>query len=374
MTSTVSALAPEFSEVQRDLVVTPSVEKPAAGEKQPQVTISEWKKIVAKYTVPSLPKAIWQVVNTLVPYVALWVGMVMSLSVSYWLTLGLAVIAGLLLVRVFIIFHDCGHGSFFKSQRANDILGFIMGMLTFTPYRHWTWQHSVHHQTSGDLDRRGEGDIWTLTVNEYLASSRLRRFFYRLTRNPFVMFGVAPLVLFYGWQRIPSPRAKGRDRKSVMAMNLALALMVGGMMWLIGWKEYLMIQVPVTLVAGIAGIWMFYVQHQFEDVYWEHRDDWDYTTAALEGSSYYKLPKVLQWFTGNIGFHHIHHLSSRVPNYYLEDCHNSHPLFYNVKPITLRSSLKCINLRLYDEESKQLIGYKQFRKIRKDREAKLRAS
>jgi acyl-lipid omega-6 desaturase (Delta-12 desaturase) len=374
MTSTVSALAPEFSEVQRDLVATPSVERPAAEEKQPQVTISEWKKIVAKYTVPSLPKAIWQVVNTLVPYVALWVGMVMSLAVSYWLTLGLAVFAGLLLVRVFIIFHDCGHGSFFKSQRANDILGFITGMLTFTPYRHWTWQHSVHHQTSGDLDRRGEGDIWTLTVNEYLASSRLRRFFYRLTRNPFVMFGVAPLVLFYGWQRIPSPRAKGRDRNSVMAMNLALALMVGGMMWLIGWKEYLMIQVPVTLVAGIAGIWMFYVQHQFEDVYWEHRDEWDYTTAALEGSSYYKLPKVLQWFTGNIGFHHIHHLSSRVPNYYLEACHNSHPLFYNVKPITLRTSLKCINLRLYDEESKQLIGYKQFRKIRKDREAKLKAA
>jgi omega-6 fatty acid desaturase (delta-12 desaturase) len=371
MTSTVSALAPEFTEIQHNLVETPLVEKPVIGEKFPHVSISEWKKIVADYTVPSLPKALWQVVNTLVPYFGLWVAMVMSLEVSYWLTLGLAVIAGLLVVRAFIIFHDCGHGSFFKSQKANDVLGFITGMLTFTPYRHWTWQHSVHHQTSGDLDRRGDGDIWTLTVNEYLKSSRLRRFFYRLTRNPIVMFGVAPLVLFYGWQRIPSPKAKGRDRRSVMAMNLALALMVGGMMWLIGWKEYLMIQVPVTLVAGMAGIWMFYVQHQFEDVYWEHRDEWDYTTAALEGSSYYKLPKVLQWFTGNIGFHHIHHLSSRVPNYHLEACHNSHPLFYNVKPITLRSSLKCINLRLYDEESKQLIGYKQFRKIRKDREAKL---
>ncbi len=373
MTSTLSALAPEFTEITRDLVETPPAESAIQEQNVPantgQVGISEWKKIVARFQVPSLRRALWQVANTLPLYAALWALMYWSLSVSYLLTLGLAVIAGLLLVRVFIIFHDCGHGSFFKSRRANDMLGFICGMLTFTPYGHWTWQHAVHHQTSGDLDRRGEGDIWTLTVDEYLKSSKWTRFTYRLARNPFVMFVLAPLVMFYVYQRLPSPRAKGKDRRSVLWMNLALAGMVGGLMWLFGWKEYLMIQVPVTLVAGAAGIWMFYVQHQFEDVYWERRDDWDYTTAALEGSSFYKLPKILQWFTGNIGFHHIHHLSSRIPNYHLEKCHRSHPIFYNVKPITLVESLKCAKLRLYDEESRQLVGYRRLREIRRARAA-----
>ncbi len=374
MTSSLSALAPELSKISLDLVESPPVEpivqEPESAEDTASVSIGEWKKIVARFQKPSLPRALWQVANTLLPYAALWVLMYWSLSVSYLLTLGLAVVAGLTLVRVFIIFHDCGHGSFFKSRRANDVLGFFTGMLTFTPYGHWTWQHAVHHQTSGDLDRRGEGDIWTLTVKEYLESSPWRRFVYRVARNPLVMFALGPLILFYFYQRIPSPRAKGRDRRSVLWMNLAVVGMVGGLMWLLGWKEYLMIQVPVTLVAGAAGIWMFYVQHQFEDVYWEHREEWDYTTAALEGSSFYKLPRILQWFTGNIGFHHIHHLSSRIPNYHLEKCHHSHPLFYNVKPITLRDSLKCASLRLYDEESRQLIGYRRLREIRREREAR----
>ena len=373
MSSPVSALVVplEIPEITHNLIQAPPQEAAHSKESQPKLSIAEWKKVVAPFTVPSLSRAVWQLVNTLVPYAALWAAMYWSLSVSYWLTLGLAVVAGLLLVRVFIIFHDCGHGSFFKSQRANDVVGFITGMLTFTPYGHWTWQHSVHHQTSGDLDRRGEGDIWTLTVKEYLESSPKRRFFYRLARNPVIMFAVAPLLLFYVYQRFPSPTAKGKDRSSVIWMNLALAAMVGGMCWLLGWKEYLMIQVPVTLVAGAAGIWMFYVQHQFEDVYWEHRDEWDYTTAALEGSSFYKLPKILQWFTGNIGFHHIHHLSSRIPNYHLERCHHSHPMFYTVKPITLFSSLKCVHLRIFDETTKQLISWRQFRKIRAAREAEL---
>ena len=380
MTSTLSALAPELPEVCTKDIVQNQAEAPkqaskaatplkmAAAEK---TSISEWKKIVAPFTVPSLPRALWQVTNTLIPYVGMWFIMNWSLSVSYWLTLALAIPAGFLVVRSFIIFHDCGHGSFFKSKKANDVLGFITGMLTFTPYGHWTWQHAVHHQTSGDLDRRGEGDIWTLTVNEYLQSSPMRRFLYRVLRNPIILFVVAPLIMFFGYQRLCSPHAKGKDRKSVYLMNFALACMVGGMMWLLGWKQYLMIQVPITMVAGMAGIWMFYVQHQFEDVYWEHRDEWDYTTAAIEGSSFYKLPKILQWCTGNIGFHHVHHLSSRIPNYYLEACHNSHPMFYSVKPITFLSSLKCMHLRLFDEETKQLIGYRRLREIRKDREAKL---
>jgi omega-6 fatty acid desaturase (delta-12 desaturase) len=365
MTPSASGFVPQFPSVPAQLAKeTAPAPDPSQDSRPPLASITEWKKIVARFTVPSLPRAIWQLVNTLVPYIGLWALMYWSLSVSYWLTLGLAVIAGLLLVRVFIIFHDCGHGSFFRSQKANDIVGFITGMLTFTPYRHWTWQHSVHHQTSGDLDRRGEGDIWTLTVGEYLASSKWRRAIYRVSRNPVVLFLIGPLFLFYVYQRFPSPRAKGRDRSSVIRMNIALLLMVGSLMWLLGWREYLMIQVPVTLVAGAAGIWMFYVQHQFEDVYWEHRDEWDYTTAAIEGSSYYKLPRILQWFTGNIGFHHIHHLSSRIPNYNLEKCHYSHPMFYSVKPITLLSSLKCMRLRLYDEDSKRMIGYRELREIR----------
>lgn len=380
MTSTLSALAPELSEVSPKDLVQNQAEAPnhaaksATSVKMPaaeKASISEWKKIIAPFTVPSLPRALWQVANTLIPYVALWFVMHWSLSVSYWLTLALAIPGGVLVVRSFIIFHDCGHGSFFKSKKANDVLGFITGMVTFTPYGHWSWQHAVHHQTSGDLDRRGEGDIWTLTVNEYLQSSKQRRFLYRFLRNPLILFVVAPLIMFFGYQRFCSPHAKGKDRKSVYLMNLALACLVGGLMWLLGWKEYLMIQVPITMVAGMVGIWMFYVQHQFEDVYWEHRDEWDYTTAALEGSSFYKLPKILQWCTGNIGFHHVHHLSSRIPNYYLEACHNSHPMFYTVKPITLMSSLKCMHLRLFDEETKQLIGYRKLREIRKDREAKL---
>lgn len=329
-----------------------------------QPVISEWKSIIAEFAKPSQTKAIWQVVNTLVPYFALWYLMWLSLSVSYWLTLGIALVAGLLLVRAFIIFHDCCHGSFFKSKRANDILGFFTGMLTFTPYGHWRWQHNVHHATSGDLDRRGEGDIWTLTVQEYLTASRWKKFAYRLSRNPFILLVVAPLALFLVYQRFPSSNAKGKDRASVMWMNLAVTLMVAGGCWLFGWQAYLMMQLPVTLVAGAAGIWMFYVQHQYEDTYWERRDEWDYTTAALEGSSFYKLPKILQWFTGNIGFHHIHHLSSRIPNYNLEKCHHSHPMFSQVKPITLLSSLRCASLRLWDEQSKRLVGYDHLKKMR----------
>ncbi|MCB1228063.1 MAG: fatty acid desaturase [Verrucomicrobiales bacterium] len=330
-------------------------------------SIQEWKAIVAEFSTPSLPKAIWQLVDTLVPYVLLWAAMIWSLKGPYWVTLGLAALAGLLLVRVFIIFHDCGHGSFFKSKRANNVVGFLTGMLTFTPYSHWTWQHAVHHQTSGDLDRRGEGDIWTLTVEEYLAAPKWKRFLYRVARNPIVLFLVAPLGMFWIYQRFSSPNAKAGQRHSVWLMNLALAAMVGGLVYALGWKQYLMIQTPLTLVAGASGIWMFYVQHQFEDVYWKRREEWDYTTAAVEGSSFYKLPRILQWFTGNIGFHHVHHLSSRIPNYHLEACHNSHPMFRDVKPITLMSSLKCANLRLFDEEAGQLVGYKRLREIRRQR-------
>ena len=320
--------------------------------------VAEWRQLVVKYENPSLGSAVWQMVNTLGPYALIWYLMYLSLAWSWWITLPLAALAGCFLVRIFIIFHDCGHGSYFKSPRANAITGFITGVLTLTPFHHWKWEHAIHHASSGNLDKRGTGDIWTMTVEEYLASSRAKRFSYRLSRNPFILFLVAPLYLFVVHQRFPKANANPRERSSVYWMNAAILVMAAGMSLIFGWKAYLVLQLTVTMIAGGMGVWMFYVQHQFEDVYWERGGEWDYFTAAIEGSSYYKLPKILQWFSGNIGFHHIHHLSARIPNYNLEKCHRSHPLFQSVKPITLLGSLKCAAYRLWDEENKKLVGYR----------------
>jgi len=329
------------------------------------VDIASWKEIVLQCQKPSTWRALWQMVNTLGPYALLWYLMYRSLTISYWIALPLAIVSGAFLVRVFIIFHDCGHGSFFKSKAANDIVGFITGMLTFTPYYHWRWEHAIHHATAGHLDKRGTGDVWTMTVKEYLESSRWKRFAYRLARNPIVLFLVAPLFVFVVRQRFPSGKASKRERWSVYWMNLAILAMAAGLCAIFGVIPYLIIQLTAMAVAGSAGIWLFYVQHQFEDVYWERAEQWDYTAAALQGSSFYKLPKILQWFSGNIGFHHIHHLSSRIPNYNLERCHKAHPLFQSVKPVTLLSSLKSFTFRLWDEKNKKLIGFRGLRKMRR---------
>ena len=325
-------------------------------------TITKWKAIVAQYQEPNRWRAIWQIASSVGSYVIVWSLMYLSLSVSWWLTIPLAVLAGGLLIRVFIIFHDCGHGSFFKSQAANRVWGFITGMLTFTPFYHWTREHAVHHATSGNLDHRGVGDIWTLTVNEYLNASRWKKLRYRLVRNPFILFVVGPLYLFLIRQRIPWPGLKPRERQSVWVMNVAVLGWAAGMSAIYGLIPWAIIQTTILGVAGSMGVWLFYVQHQFEDAYWERREDWDYTTAALQGSSFYKLPKVLQWFSGNIGFHHIHHLSPRIPNYNLEACHHSAPLFFEVKPITLLESLKSINYRLWDEKAGKLISFGELKK------------
>lgn len=332
-------------------------------------SVSEWKKIVAEFQRPSIWRAVLQLADTFGPYVFLWYLMYRSLAVSFLLVVPLAVLAGTLLVRVFIIFHDCGHGSFFKSRLANDITGFITGIFTFTPYYHWRWEHSLHHATAGDLDRRGVGDVWTMTVQEYLESSRWKRFAYRLARNPFILFVVAPLYLFLIQQRFPKSKADARERHSVWYMNLAIAVMVLTLGWIFGYLNYLFIQLIVTGVAGALGVWMFYIQHQFEDVYWERREEWDYTAAALQGSSFYKLPRVFQWLSGNIGYHHIHHLSSRIPNYNLERCHNSHPVFQSVKAITIPLSLKSLVLRLWDENLRKLVGYRRMKEVRRQQEA-----
>lgn len=345
------------------------VENGQATETSAATDTSNWKAIVLKYQQPSLPRAIWQLVNTLVPLALLWVLMYFAVQKAWWLAVPLAMLAGAFLVRVFIIFHDCGHGSFFKSSRANDIVGFITGVLTFTPYFHWRWEHSIHHATSGHLDKRGVGDVWTMTVEEYLNASRWKRFSYQLTRNPLVLFVIAPLFLFLVMQRFPAKKANARERYSVYWMNLAIFGMAAGMSLIFGFTTYALLQLMVMLVAGASGVWLFYVQHQFEGVYWEREEKWDYTTAALQGSSFYKLPKVLQWFSGNIGYHHLHHLSPRIPNYNLERCHHSDPLFQSVKPITLLSSFKSLTFRLWDEQRRQLVGYGYLRKLRRQQNA-----
>ncbi|MEE9521812.1 MAG: fatty acid desaturase, partial [candidate division NC10 bacterium] len=265
-----------------------------------------WQQVVAKYDNPDLRRSVWQVFNSFVPYFILWYVMYRSLAVSYWITLALSVLAAGFLVRIFIIFHDCGHGAFFKSQKASDVLGFIAGILTFTPYYSWRHEHAMHHATAGDLDRRGVGDIWTLTVKEYLGLSPRKRLAYRIYRNPLVMFGIGSFFLFLIYYRFPRRAVGKRERHSVHWTNLALAGIVALMSVTIGIKAFVLVQLPITVIASAAGVWVFYVHHQFEGVYWEHHDKWDYVTAALQGSSFYKLPKVLQWVTGNIGFHHVH--------------------------------------------------------------------
>jgi len=328
---------------------------------------SSWKRIVTCYEKPTLSRSVWQVANTVVSYGILWYLMYRSLAISYWMTLALAIPAAGFHVRLFIIFHDCGHGSFFRSKKANDILGVITGILAFTPYYQWRHTHAIHHATSGDLDRRGIGDVWTLTVREYLETSRWRRFAYRLVRNPVVLFGIAPLLYLVVKHRFPWRKADRRDRNSVFGTNLAILAMAALLGWLLGIKAYLLIQVLVLMIAGSVGVWLFYVQHQFEGAYWARHDRWDFVTAALHGSSFYKLPRGLQWFTGNIGFHHIHHLSPGIPNYYLEKCHKAEPLFQGVACITLLSSLQSASYRLWDERQQTWVGYRHVRALRSSR-------
>jgi omega-6 fatty acid desaturase (delta-12 desaturase) len=324
-----------------------------------------WKALVAKHQESNIWRANWQLLNSVGGYLTLWVLMYLSLSVSWWLTMGLALLSGALLVRIFIIFHDCGHGSFFKSNLANNIWGFLTGVLTFTPYYHWRWEHSRHHATSGNLDRRGLGDIWTLTVEEFLQASPGKRFSYRLARNPFILFFAAPLIIFVIRQRFSLSSAKPRERFSVRMMNLAILAFSGTLIAFFGFLPWLIIQMTILAIGGGGGLWLFYVQHQFEGAYWERNESWGYTDAAMKGSSFYKLPRILQWFSGNIGFHHIHHLSSRIPNYNLERCHRSDPAFSDVPSLTFWTSLKSLKYRLWDEEARKLVGYRHLKQFAK---------
>jgi len=320
------------------------------------------RAVVNRYASPDLRRSLWQVANTLVPYLALFYLMLRSVAISYWLTLALAIPTAGFMVRTFIIFHDCGHGSFFKSRKANTILGNITGILTFTPYTRWKHDHAVHHATAGNLDKRGTGDVNTWTVAEYLAAPWWKRFGYRVMRNPLILFTVGAFGSFVFAQRIPLKSQGKRERASVWWTNLALAVWIGVLVWAFGWRTYLLVQVPVFLFGTSVGVWLFYVQHNFEGTYWERKEHWDFFMASLKGSSYYRLPAVIQWFSGNIGFHHIHHLSARIPNYNLPKCYRENPIFH-VQPVTFWTSLKSLRLRLWDEQNRRMVGWEVLKKV-----------
>jgi acyl-lipid omega-6 desaturase (Delta-12 desaturase) len=321
-----------------------------------------WRQLVAPYTTPDVWRSVWQIINSVIPFLLMFYVMYRSLAVSYWLTLALAIPTAGFMVRIFIIMHDCGHGSFFKSLRANQIVGIICGILANTPYYQWTREHAIHHATSGDLDRRGVGDVDTLTVKEYLALSKFDRLKYRLYRNPLVTFGIGPHYIFMFMSRFVGKNSGQRERRNVYLTNIALFTIWGTLIWAIGLQAFLLIWVPVQILSGLWGVWLFYVQHQYEDTYWRNHKEWDYATAALMGSSYYKLPRIVQWFSGNIGYHHIHHLCGRIPNYKLEACHKANPVFQQAPTLTFWRSLKCAGLKLWDEERQQMIGFREVRK------------
>jgi omega-6 fatty acid desaturase (delta-12 desaturase) len=332
-----------------------------SNEVDPLPALAELKPVLTRFQKRSASRALIQVANSLAMYVLLWCAIYWSWRFSYALALCLTFLAGLWVVRVFIIMHDCGHGSFTQSKLANNIIGNIAGLMVFMPYYHWRWEHAIHHNTSGDLGRRGIGDVWTMTVEEYLNSSPWRRFIYAVTRNPSVLFSIAPLLVFLCLHRVPARTAPRREFWSVWATNTWVLALWVTLSVVFGWRQFLITQLLITMVGGGIGIWLFYVQHQFEDAYWTPSEEWSYLAAALRGSSFYRLPKMLQWFSGSIGFHHIHHLSPSIPNYNLQLCHAAHPAFARAPTITLRTSLACAKLKLWDERTRQLVSFQQLK-------------
>jgi omega-6 fatty acid desaturase (delta-12 desaturase) len=313
---------------------------------------------LALHATPRVRLALLDLATSVVAYLALVVVMFLLTDVSYLLVFLLAIPAGGLLIRTFIVFHDCAHGSFLPSKRLNAMLGGVLGVVLLTPFAWWRHKHAVHHATHGDLDRRGTGDIQTLTVDEYRARPWWGRAAYRLFRNPLVMFGIGPIWVILVNPRIVTPGMSRRVRRSVLGTDLALAVTIGGLCWLTGWKDVLLVLGPPLLLTGAAGIWLFYVQHQFEDAYWSQHDEWSFDEAALQGSSYLRLPRILQFFTGNIGFHHVHHLSARIPNYNLQAAHDECALG-PVPTLTLADGLRAVRLKLWDPEERKLVTFRE---------------
>ncbi len=325
---------------------------------------SDWKQVVKPFQSADTRKSVWQAASTFGFLFAGWVLAYLSLSVGYWLTLLIAIPTAGFIVRMFIIQHDCGHGSFFNNRQWNDRLGSVCGVFTLVPYYHWRKFHAIHHANAGKLDdMRGVGDFYTMTVEEYFEASKWRQLGYRIYRNTFFLIGLVPFFAFVVAYRFPFKMTKEKgwkkERQSVYWTNIGILILAGVSIWAVGLKSFLLVQIPITYVAVTVGTWFFFVQHQYEDAYWAREDEWSYVDAALKGSSYYKLPRILQWFSGNIGFHHIHHLSPRIPNYKLEDAYEADPLFQDVNELTLRSSFGTLTLGLWDEDAQRLISFRE---------------
>ena len=319
-------------------------------------------KLVAPYEGADDRTAWWVLATSLLPFIAMWWVMYQSLALPYWVTLLLAFPTAGFAVRTFIIQHDCGHGSFFTSAPLRIFIGRLCSLATFTPYGFFRHFHGAHHATSSKLDKRGT-DIETLTVREYLAAPWYKQLQYRLLRTPLILFTIAPVLYFLVGMRFPwlAKSGWGKERRSILLTDVALAVVWGALTYAIGWKAVLMVELPIAVIATTTGMWLFYVQHQFEDTYWANDNEWDYGRAAMEGSSYYALPPVLEWFTGYIGLHHVHHLSPRVPSYRLSACHHENPVLANVPKITLADGIKCLRLRLWDEDARKLVGWRELR-------------
>lgn len=335
------------------------------NDKRGRAPASSWSRIVSPYGEPVARRSVVQLVSTCVPLVALWVGMALSVEDAYWTTLLLSLPAAAFLVRLFMIQHDCGHRSFFRSRRLNDLIGHAIGVLTLTPHSYWRKAHNIHHSASGNLEKRGIGDVRTLTVSEYLELSRWKRLAYRLYRNPFFFLSIGPAYLFVIKHRLPHGLSKQHQKElaSVMITNVAiigLATAVGH--WL-GFVQLLMIHGPIIALSSLAGVSLFYIQHQFEHTYWRSGERWGFYEAAVRGSSFFDLPRPLRWLTANIGIHHIHHLSSRIPNYRLNECLIENPELRNVARITIRESLKCFRLALWDEEGDRLVSFSSVKRL-----------
>jgi omega-6 fatty acid desaturase (delta-12 desaturase) len=332
-------------------------------EQNPGLTadLRRWTKILAGYRKPSTARSIFEIVVTVVPLMALWFLMWASLDISYWLCLLLSIPTAGLLVRLFTIQHDCGHRAFFRTRAANDWVGRVIGVLTLTPYDFWRQTHAIHHTHSGNLDHRGVGDIDMLTVREYQALSPRGQLSYRLYRNPLVLFVIGPAYNFIFRHRLPFGLMHDgwQPWVSTMATNVAIAAFVAIMMWLVGVGPFLLVHLPITVLGASMGVWLFYVQHQFEETYWANEEVWKFHDAALRGSSHYDLPPVLRWFTANIGIHHVHHLCSLIPFYRLPAVLKDHPQLVSVGRITLLESLKCVRMALWDEEQKRGISFRE---------------
>ena len=328
-------------------------------------------KNVAPFAKSDLKKSIFQLINTIPPFLILWFAAYQALSISIWLTIVICIVAAGFVVRTFIIFHDCTHGSFFKNKKANNIVGTITGVLTLFAYEKWKREHAIHHATSSNLDKRGVGDIWVMTIQEYQEASFWQRVAYRIYRNPLVMFGLGPLYLVLISSRFNRKDARKKERMNTYLINISLVVLYTAMILIIGWQAFVIIQGTIMFTAGALGIWLFYIQHTFEDAYFEEETEWDYVKAAVDGSSYYKLPKVLQWATGNIGFHHVHHLAPRVPNYNLEMAHELTPPLQQATTIDMKKSLESLRYKLYDPEHKTFVTFRGVSKVMKDHKLSL---